>query len=101
MINLYDSCKRVSENLMSDIFALWNNIDKQYEIYIVSSFIPKSNINQYHELEGVCITDILQKSTLQDITSENLLLKVEQETSLETIRFMTDDWYWIKSRVSK
>lgn len=95
-IEYLNRIRSISNMCSVSVMAVKNEIQERFEYYVVHDFKPKSNLNNYNELTGQCITQVVQ--TMMDTgLDSNVFLTRLRELSVENLKFPHGNWYWLTS----
>lgn len=94
--NYLDRIRVISDNCSLSVFTYWNDMQNRYEFYVLHDFKPKSTLNNYHELTGQNITQIINVM-LDAGFDTNVFMTRLREIKVENVKFATDRWYWFTS----
>jgi hypothetical protein len=92
--NYYNRARATSETSLVDILMKKNNVDNKWEFYVVIEFSPKSDINNYNELLGRRITNIIEIMNDSGL-DDNIFSQKLEDIPAESIKFEHTEWEYI------
>lgn len=91
-MNEFNKIRTISDVACVSIVAIENKVENKWEYYIPYTWIPKSNLNSWNELQGKCITSHITRMT--DTGFDPIVFNTNLSIiKLERIKFSHDNWF--------